>query len=168
MAQDLRPLGLLATAQWETIFPPPSPTHARRLKGKPHHAPAFLDMVAILLDAQTNPNELTKNPDFVRAVQTSDAKHFARLTKAAEYIKEMPHASSVFAKHVIAARTFAAKLMQRDGCLPTMLQVRRRVSNYLKADAYTEPEDWSRVWKAAGLSDLAHASSARTGHKQTA
>ena len=165
----MRPTALLATARWEKIFPPPSPTKARELKGEPFHALEFVDMVATLLDAQTDPRAITEDHDFIAALKTSDGAYFARLVKAARYIKQMPHNDSVFAQHVIWARKIAAQMMKRDGRLPTKERVKTAIIKRLVNVSY-DPElltRWSEVWAAADLADLPDGSNTRksTPHK---
>ena len=164
LALKHRPAGLLLEAQWELIFPPPSPTQARKLKGESHYPPGFVRMVAALLTAQTEPEWLTDDPEFINAMKTSDAAYFSRLTKAAEYIKQMPRTPSVFASHVVVARSSAARLLLRKGRLPTKPEVKKLVGKRLGNLAYDNEAltRWSDVWKAAELSDLPDGSSART------
>lgn len=148
----MRPVILSAQAQWESMFPPESPTSARRGGNKLAPSPELIDAVCAILDAKTgNPVDI----DFIRAMKSADVEFFRLMAEAAQYVRNMPHAHSLFARHVITARRVAASMMVKGETLPSWFTVRQQVAAVMEQAAYDETsKEWSRVRRASCLVDL--------------
>ncbi len=154
--RKLRPACLKLSAWHEAIFPPESPTSARRGGNKLALTPELMDAVCAILDARMGrPCELAAS-DFAEAMKSADPAFFRMMAEAAQYVRDMPeHARSLFTKHVVAARCIAAAMMGKSGPLPSKAAVKAEVMKGLGQFAYGDASaEWSRVWAAAGLKDL--------------
>lgn len=74
-----------------------------------------------------------------------------------------------FSRHVILAIRAAARIMQKENRMPTLGQVRGLVGLLFEEagwnDFWTEPQRWTEVFSAAGLSDLDRSKPARDANK---
>jgi len=153
-ARRIRPGALHVSAFLDSIFPPDSPTSARRGGSKTIIEPQVREAVIQILDAMTgNPPDM--QAAFSAAMTKPDPEFFRVMAEASQHVIDMPHTHGLFAKHVIAARRIAADLMGTEGPLPRWSDVRREVHERLGQSAYgLASAEWSRVKSAAGLTDL--------------
>jgi hypothetical protein len=150
----MRPLILSGQALWESLFPPESPTSRRRGGNKTGLGAWDREAVMRILDVMTG-HPFDMQAEFSAAMKNADPVFFRMMADAAQYVRDMPHAHSLFAKHVIAARRIAAGMMKAGQPFPKWSEVRRRVSDQMGQAAYGDKSpEWSRVKGAAQLTDL--------------
>jgi hypothetical protein len=152
IGEKLNLLGLKAGTWHDGLFPPASPTSKRR--GRTAFTPGFMDAVCAVLDTGTAGSI---GEDFqagiVTACKNADADFFLMMADAVKHVQSMPATLSVHARHVIALRKAAIKMMEM-GIEPTKSELKKIVTKYLGNAAFKNDQAWIEAFKDAGLGHL--------------
>ena len=151
--QKLKPLELRCMAQIEAIFPPDTPSTARRGGGKLALDTATKEAACAILDAMGG--HPIDTAEFESAMAAGDTVYFLRMAAAAQHLRSVGTMATVFARHVREARLVAAGMMAAGDRKPSWKGIRREVAKRLEQAAITDTSpEWSRIKTGAGLKNL--------------